>query len=420
MSLYSQYFFQQEKKIPTPISIIVVLLAVLVMFRLFNSSPTLTKASKKSLKEIKIVNINSAGATVIWETEDQTVSWITYGNSEAGLLQTAIDERDLSNKKEKRKLHFADLKGLNASSNYYFKIVTEKELIGNTEGKAFNFKTLASPLADSNLTPLYGKIVNVDGVGLSGAVVTLSVDGNPSLAVLTKETGEWLIVPKFERILPAGKIVQVEISEETGKHTLISASLKNLSPLPQTVIIGQDYDFSKNVNNVLSAKTQITDKNPARIDIIFPKEGMVIPGNNPLIKGIALPDREVIVYLRSPATYSFRVKADMSGQWSILVPEALNVGEHQITAITKDNQNKEITLVRKFYIAKSGEQVLGDATGSATPTLAPIVTMTPLPTTYSYSSSPVPTAPVSGGNIKTLSVLSGSLIIVGLGIMLAF
>jgi len=420
MSYYSQFFFQQEKKIPTAVSLVVILLVGLLMMRIFSFSPTLSKASKQSLKQLKIVNLNSNEATIIWETEDKATSWIIYGENERNLDKNALDERDLANKREKRQFHFVYLKNLKSESTYYFKIVTEKQLIENTGGSAFTFKTLISPLTNSNLKPLYGKIVNIDGLGLANAIVLFSINGNSTLAVLTKTSGEWLMIPRFEKTISTKEKVQIQILEETGKKTIINAYLSNLSPLPQTVIIGQNYNFFQEENDVLSAETKISGKKPEAFDIIFPKEKMIIPGNDPLIKGTALPNEQVFIFVQSPVAYTFRTKADNNGQWKIMMPEALNTGEHTITMTTKDYQGKEIKVIRKFTIAKSGEQVLGYATGSATPTLAPVTTVTLIPTISTTFSSPTQSPPVSGGNINVLSTVSGGLIIIGLGIMLAF
>lgn len=419
MAYYSQYFLQQEKKIPTPISIIIILFILLVVFRVFNYTSTPLKAVKKSLKQLKIVNLSNNEATLIWETEEATVSWIVYGENKNPNI-TALDERDLSEKKTKRKYHISNLKNLKSQTTYYFKILTEEYLIEDAKGSAFSFKTSANPLPASVSQPIYGKIINIDNTPLSNAIVMLSVDSKATFGVITTENGEWLIVPRFSNSIAKEKLIKIEILNETGQTTTINALFQNLSPLPQTVIIGQDYNFLEEENNVLSAQIKAGDKSK-NIDIIFPRERMIIPGNNPLIKGIGLPNKEVVVFVESPTTYSFRVKVSKNGEWKVLVPEALTPGEHKVTAITQDAQGKEIKIVRNFQIIKSGEQVLGDATGSATPTLiAPTIKAEATSAPVYPSSIPTAAPPISGNNIRILSVVSGSLIIIGLGIMFAF
>lgn len=97
--------------------------------------------------------------------------------------------------------------------------------------------------------------------------------------------------------------------------------------------------------------------------------------------------------------------------------------------LTQGKDKKTVTLKRSFSIAKSGEQVLGEATEEATPTVV-LPTSTPSPvlsvtTTPDYSPYPTteltPTPPVSGSLLIPYSmIVSGSLILLGLGIMLVF
>jgi len=75
-----------------------------------------------------------------------------------------------------------------------------------------------------------------------------------------------------------------------------------------------------------------------------------------------------------------------------------------------------VRLATTFSVAKSGEQVMGSATPEATlePTVPP---PTSVPTGIITSLTPIPT---SGYNPRILTIVSGSLIIIGLGILLAF
>lgn len=202
----------------------------------------------------------------------------------------------------------------------------------------------------------------------------------------------------------------IEIISESGLKTNIEVSADNFSPLPQTLIIGNDYKFGQK-DNVLSATDQ---SKTGQIEILFPKENSIIPAQSPLIKGLALPNSDVFIVINSPVSYSFRVKADKEGLWKLSLTERLPAGSHTLTLTTKNASSQDIKIVRKFTIAKSGEQVLGSATAEASPTI--VVT----PTVTASISATIPPRPTSGANTIPMAIASGSLIILGLGILLAF
>ena len=84
-------------------------------------------------------------------------------------------------------------------------------------------------------------------------------------------------------------------------------------------------------------------------------------------------------------------------------------------------------MTRKFIIAKSGEKVLGEATAEATPTLIPtstppiLLSPTIFYTQYTTQSPTISiTPPTSGIDVIPVGVASASLIILGIGILLAF
>ena len=161
------------------------------------------------------------------------------------------------------------------------------------------------------------------------------------------------------------------------------------------------------------------------MDIIFPKEGALIPGKIPLIKGIGMPKTSIEITVNSKKTYSAIVTSDAGGNWSYLLPEDLELGPHSVVVKTKDGTGKLLTITRKFtIIAQQGNEgrILGTATGE--PTI--IITATPVPT-YSIPttiptepSDVVTTPPVSGSNFIGTIISGLSLIVIGGGILLAF
>jgi len=421
---YSQYFFHRQKQIPTVVSLIVVLVVAIFFVKLFSLPTIPSRAGKKVLKQIQILNISNNDVMVFWETVDPQIGWINYGENQNLLDKRALDERDLPTRGNKWRLHFVHLTDLEQNKTYFFKLTSNKQVITDENNKPFSFKTQSATTQVSSLKPMYGKITKVDGSGLEGAIVILSLQNRPYLGSLTKASGEWLFVPRIDKAISADDEAVLDFYCEDQSRTTVKARINNLSPLAQTLTIGKDYDFSDD-EKVLSAST-VKKNNFQEIDIIFPKEQTEpIPATNPLIKGTALPRTQVFIFIESPVIYSFRTETDSDGVWKINMPEPLQPGKHTITLVTKDKSGKEVKLVRKFVIGKSGEQVQGIATGSATPTLPIQVTSTPSLTQYAVSPTivittqiPTPTTPVSGADMKYFSIASGSLILLGLGILL--
>lgn len=431
--VYSKYFFPKETKVPTVAILLTILLLVFIIYKFTGTNPTPSKASKQILKQLKVVNPSQSEVGIYWQTTDKTIGWVIYGTNNFNLNQITLDERDIPEKKNNFYNHYALLRDLNPSETYYFKIVSNNQLISDVNNKAFSFKTAAVTTSVSSANPAYGKIIQPNGQPLDNAVVIISFANSYPLLTISKSTGEWLIplnnlIDKdnmSNHVVDMKEKVNIDILSEKNTETNIESDVADIVPLPQTVIIGQNYVFPNN-NNVLSASSNKNDQNK-NIDIIFPKEGAVIPYGNPIIKGMAMPDSEITVTVRSANSLIFKVKADKDGLWEVNLTTNLSQGEHTITIVTKDSKNKEVVLSRKFTMAKSGEQVLGEATAEATPTtvptlepttvLSPTVFVSPYPTQI-ISVTPAP--PVTGGNISPFIYAGASLIILGSGLILAF
>ena len=217
--------------------------------------------------------------------------------------------------------------------------------------------------------------------------------------------------------------INIEIINNDGEGAIITANLSKVSPLPQTIVFEENKNFSFiDENNVLSASTNLTGSTNLKGDIIYPKEGVLIPGKIPLIKGVGMPKTPIEITVNSKKTYSAIITSDAGGNWSYLLPEDLELGPHTIIIKTKDKEGKLLTITRKFtIIAQEGNEgrVLGTATGE--PTI--ILTMTPVPTDITYyptTTIPTQTPPVSGSNFIGTIIGSLSLIVIGGGILLAF
>lgn len=430
---YSKYFLPQTKRIPLALTVAVIIVLLMLLARGLAPDSLKLKAGKKSLKNLQIMQLSHNQAAVFWQTEIPEIGWIIYGSDEKNLKQTALDERDFAKKRSGYKNHLVWLKNLNSNTRYFYKIVAANQLVEKAPGSAFSFLTPADLRISSSLDPAYGKIISDNGLGVLQAIVILKFKNAFPSVTLTKTTGEWLIPLTY--LIDMSTLKQVSIAptdratilvlNESDKRSKIEATYDNINPLPQTVILGKNYNFVKN-GEILAAKSD-GEKVNLKPDILFPKEGAVIPGGKPLIKGTALPQNRVKINIDGKEGQTFEISTDKDGIWNLLLDNNLSIGNHRLEVEIRDESGKLVKLVRLFTIAKSGEQVLGEATPEGSPTLTPteisetptVLTPTKPPIITSYPSL-TPTPPTSGGNIIPFSAASASLVIIGLGILLAF
>ncbi len=421
---YSQLYLKDRFKVPT-IATLVFIFALIVFFaRFFTKSSLPSRASNVTLKRVEVVNLSPYQAAIYWQTDTKQAGWVMLGDNENQMNRVFNDERDVSNDRSLYTNHYAVLRNLKDNHQYFFKLVSNNQLIGDN-GKAFTFTTPAGNSPVSNLSPAYGKVIKSNDQPLANAVVVVSFDNNSPLVALTKETGEWLVSLNYVKTTSARQPAKIEIISEDGEMSTVTADLSHLSPLPQTIVMGKNYDFTGGATNVLAAETTASTKKT--VSIIYPLENVPVPGTIPIIKGTAMPNSDVSITIHSEKTYSARVKSDINGNWQYNLPEPLAFGPHEVTITTRDENGNEVTLKRDFVMQNN---VLGAATSAPTISGAPLITVSPttapLPTylltpTAMTVNTATPSAPVSGTNGFIMPAIGGaSLVIVGMGVILAF
>lgn len=161
-----------------------------------------------------------------------------------------------------------------------------------------------------------------------------------------------------------------------------------------------------------------------KIDILFPAfDSDTTWDSRPRFRGIGIKGQELLITINStPQVGKVQIGAD--GSWSWRPPQALSPGIHHLSIQGYDENGNLITVNRKFIVFKSGQQVLGEATPSAslTPAASPSATITPSPRppspTAILTSTPaplatsIPTSPPSppprSGNQSATFILLGS------------
>lgn len=444
--MYSDLYFQSKRK--QPILLIIMAVAAVGMFIVFltsTKSSIPTRASKKTLARHNVANVGAHQAGIFWKSDQLETGWIIYGDSPQKLNTVALDERDVESKKRSSLYHYVLLSNLKENTTYYYKVVSGAELVTqNGSGEPFTFKTLATASNPSSQKPAYGKIVTANGQAAPETFVIITYKNSYPLITMTKLTGEWLIPLQsiVDRktgatlTLLSDDRVDIEVVSDEQETARIEAIIQNITPLPQTIVMGKTYTFisDSDVLPASSAVYQTGSKHP--VTILFPKEGSVIPGYRPLIKGQGVPNKQLKLSINSNPGYVFQLTADAKGEWAVTSPVTIGPGSYTMTLKTVDDGGKSVQLSRRFVIGKSGEAVLGDATPSGTvtdtptPTIDPALTITttPLPTlTTTPTATPVsgtitatPKPPTSGFNSNAVLYGSAALIILGAGIMFVF
>lgn len=409
--MYSDLYFQKRRS-PVTAVIGVVAFVAFVGFGafMFTYQPTQTRASKATLVQQEIVNLSYNQAGIYWQSEEKQTGWVVYGESPEELRYTASDERDSDDEKTPRQLHFIMLKGLKPDTTYYYQIVSGNEVVDNN-GEPFQFTTVKQFSAVGATKPAYGKVVLKTGEPAEGALVFVRKGESYPLVSLTKSTGEWLIPLQFviEKesktaiALNQNDELAVYITNDDLMNSGIQILVKQTNPFPQSIVLGEDYTFLlDDSEEVLSATTsRNTEVSVAEtIDVLFPRDQAVIPGSKPLIKGTAVPGSIVDISLTTEegTAITMRTVADNRGGWLANLIRPLTPGTYFLSMATVDAQQQTITVSRTFTIAKSGEQVLGDATGpgALSPTVIPQATLEPSPTVAEIPTSAPTVEPTIG------------------------
>lgn len=431
---YSNLYLQSNKKIPTFVVLLIIATSFIFFFKLFSNSSIPTKASSNELRRIEIANLTSNQATIYWHTEKKETGWLIYGLKNSSLSSFAYDDRDIESKKSEYHYHLVTLKNLIPETSYQFKLISNNKILSTAS--VFTFITPKISKFSSNVSPAYGKLIQQNGEPVSDSIVMLEFKKSIPLIGLVKQSGEWL-VPLFalyqkdslqQKQFKQNDTVTISFLSESGINSFVEASVKSISPLPQTIVLGSTYSFLDK-ESVLGIQDFVHNKTGKSLQIIYPKENSLIPGFSPLIKGVSKPNTDIFVTIQgNNRTYASKTKSNSQGLWDIHIKERMLIGKYVISAESKSNDQIQETDNKTFLIiANEGNdaRVLGVA--SSAPTITQQLTPTqevPTPTrmiiptsssTASQSAQPIP------GIFDIIPLVGGiSFLILGVGVLLAF
>jgi len=420
-------------------------------------SAHVTSITKTPLIKKELVNLSSNQAGIYWESKDKEEGWIQFGEKGEDVSTNAYDDRDLSPNLQKYTHHYVALKNLKEDKNYYFRIMNKRGAYVDKDMNIFHFKTPKKETQRYSGKPAYGKVLMANGKPRENILVLLTIEGKIPLLALSKSTGEWLLPLNSIIEKTTGKTVydissntrtNIEFIEERGSSSHVVTFLANINPMAQTIILGRNYSLlaqQQGQGDVLSVSTGKKIESKSTVAIVYPRENAIIPALRPLIKGQGLPGSDVTAFINSSPQFTFRTKVDKVGEWRILPTDPISPGSYVLTITSKDETGAKITIKRNFIIAKSGEQVLGLATGEPTlppPTTTPTrsISATPVPTLIVFNptptlhptlfqptsqpqypiTTPTNTPPRTGGSLTGLLFASLILLFVGGGLMLVF
>jgi len=398
------------------------------------------------IERVLVVNRTPHGFEVIWSTKNKVdeYQWVEVGANRGDYSITSSMDSTGG-------INHAAITGLSANTTYHFRIragtktYTLPQLVDATVQTPKEIK-------EKPLSPAYGKVVLPSMRPYANGMLIYEIDGFYPLATFTKSTGEWLlpltglIEKKSNSIVSITDNNLASIKLFSYPESSTRTSIGQTRPLKKTIIAGTSSNLTQSIKgggeSILGVTIQTTPhaitESPS---ITYPKENALIPGNAPLIRGRASIGGDVTILIQSPTKqYSYRTKADEKGDWLVQYPLVLDPGKYSILATMKNDRGTSTVSRRSFTIIKSGEQVMGVATGSPTlaptmpiptyanPTTAPIpITSTPLPTNQTTPPTIMPTQmiltatpPVTGGGMS--GFLFGALfcIVIGAGLVLAF
>lgn len=423
--IYSDLYTKSGRQVPTSLALIVIIISVVIFGRLsLDIAKKRIKASEQTVQRFEITNLTSNGVTLYWQSKEKEKGSIIFGELPSKLNQAALDERDLTIPGKYRN-HFVTLKNLKKSTTFYFKVLSNQSVVPNLNGEPFVFKTLADSKDSSNLRPAVGEVINESGAPQENVAVIIHFENAYPLSTYTKgSSGKWVKPLINIRSLKTGKLlipaaeerVKLEFISESPKNSTVTTTVSQLNPLPKAVVIGKNYNFLPEDDRVLSSSVQKTTP-IGETDILFPKENAIVPANNPLVKGVAIPNSNLTIAFRGGEKFSSlnKLNADTDGGWKLSLKNNLAPGKYSLTLQTKDKTGKIITKERHFTIAKSGESVLGESTPEAGLSPTTVSSLTP-----ASAATLVPTQPVSGSGINPIFATSLSLVIIGFGLLLVF
>ena len=423
-----------NKKLPTILGVIILLLGVVTGVVLINSQQVFKIGADVEAvpKNVRISNITDSAVTVSWTTDIPSNGFVKWGKTEITLGKVALEETS-----EKSFVHSANLLGIDANSDILFKISSDGKDYNN-QGISWQASTIPKKNLAANNLIASGTILKSDAGTPAKALVYLTVNGEV-LSALTSDKGTFVIpISTFFDNLSASTAVEVTVQAGADGSSQAVIYPKSIKFIP-AMILGRTYDFrtlQENANNEqpessltvpesleISSRFEITrtETTPSTetVKIESIDEGEIITTVDPEFFGTGPKNADVEIVVESELqTETVNTGAD--GSWSWDPPKDLEPGQHKLTVKWRDAQGILRTITRTFIVS-AAEGPAFESTPSATPiveaaTPTAISSSSPSATTKATKTPTTTTQPTPETGSLTPTM---GLFIMGMGIFLS-
>jgi len=385
------------KKIPSILGIFLIVVGIIATsFLIQQGIIFITKAAPSNVpKNLRITNVTDSSFTASYTTDEKVIGSINLGTSKS-LGQISRDDRDQqSGKLGTFKLHNITVRNLKPTTKYYFSIISGQDTFYNNDNP-YEVDTSSPINSDpSRQEPISGKVLLANGSNANEAIVYATIDGAQAISTLIKSDGSYILPLNSLRTSGlnsyfqfTNNLIKMQIIGSESQTSNVILQIKQINPVP-AVTLEKNYDFSQSPEPISSSSAQfqqfpsfsadIQSKKKIELKITSPQDNESFSDQQPVFKGVALPDEIVKIEIHSLLIQD-EVTADIYGNWKYRPSESLGTGEHTINIITKNSSGTMQTLSRNFVIFALGSQVSESATPSATPTITPTTSPTTTPT----------------------------------------
>lgn len=449
-----------DKQLPAYLGFFVLLVTLgLTLFLSGNAILFVTKAAAGSdPKNIQISNITDASFTISYTTDAPETGSISYG-PDTSLAQVALDDRDQqASGAAEHQIHFITVKNLAPGTKYYYAIISGSQKAENN-GVPFEITTAAwsqEQTSPSGQT-MSGSVSLSDGSVPTEAMIYVNADGGQQLAAIINPDGTYQLpldglqssTASTGASLSPDTVLQLQVVTPTQGSTA-KVLLNAANQIPK-IIIPQNYDFtlgpepSTEPSQSASGSASFPVVTPQPVtspQITTPTDAQAFKDQQPTFTGMALPNTEVDITIKSQQEIQAKLTSDNSGAWQFRPPVTLAPGNHTITISSINAAGIIQTISRSFTVYAQGSKFIEPsvspvASPSAVPTPLVLPTAKPAPTA-TPTSAPTPTVniqptipapvqptptrtplPKTGSSVVITGLISG-LTILGIGALLFF
>ncbi len=261
-----------QKRMPTLVGLGILIVAMVAGVLLFGNgtgvfAPRATPQTTP--KNIKISNVTDTSFTVSFITDESTPAFLKYGTSSPDLKNQAGDERDqITGTIKSYNTHHITVRGLQASTPYFFTLGTGSNSTFTNNGEPFKVKTAAAAGTQPAAKTVYGSVTTESGAPAEGAIVYVKHAQAGELSSLVKSSGSWAVYLSNART-PDGSNYATTTDEDTllvsvqgpatTKKAQITTTVAHAQPV-ETIAYGQTTAQTTNMDDSVGLAT--TAKTP--------------------------------------------------------------------------------------------------------------------------------------------------------------